>query len=98
MFGYIASMKTKPGRRDEVVSFLVNSVDQLRQHGCVSYVVAKSATDEDTIWVTEAWQSEEHHAASLELPETRKAISEAMPLLSGEFTGQATSIAGGLGV
>lgn len=97
MFGYIASMKAKPGRREEVVSLLVNGVGQLREHGCESYVVAKSATDEDTIWITEVWQSEEHHTASLELPETRKAIGEAMPLLTGEFTGQATSIAGGLG-
>ncbi|WP_406693156.1 putative quinol monooxygenase [Saccharopolyspora sp. ID03-671] len=98
MFGHIASMKAKPGKRDEVVALLVGGVENLRQHGCESYVVATSATDDDTIWVTEVWRSREHHAASLELPETRKAIGEAMPLLTGEFSGQATSIAGGLGV
>ncbi|GAA0528798.1 hypothetical protein GCM10009533_30080 [Saccharopolyspora spinosporotrichia] len=39
-------------------------------------------------WVTEVWKSKEHHTASLELPEVKEAIGKAMPLLTGEFTGQ----------
>ncbi|MFC7341907.1 putative quinol monooxygenase [Saccharopolyspora griseoalba] len=98
MYGYIGSLKAKPGHRDEVVSLLLRGAEGLRAHGCESYVVATSNSDDDTIWVTEVWQSEQHHAASLELPETRKTIAEAMPLLTGEFTKQETSVAGGLGV
>ncbi|MGW3917210.1 hypothetical protein ACWEBX_37820 [Streptomyces sp. NPDC005070] len=51
-----------------------------------------------TIWVTEVWQSKDHHDASLELPEANAAIGKAMPLLTGEFTRQELSVAGGLGL
>ncbi|MGO1050128.1 putative quinol monooxygenase [Crossiella sp. CA198] len=97
-YGYLASMKTKPGHRDEVVAILLSGVDGLRAAGCALYVVGVSATDADTIWVSEVWQSREHHAASLELPESKAAIGRAMPMLTGEFTGQELTVAGGLGL
>jgi quinol monooxygenase YgiN len=97
-YGYIASMKTQPGHRDDVVAILLGGVDGLREVGCRLYVVACSATDDVTIWVSEVWQSKEHHDASLQLPETRAAITRARPMLTGEFTGQETTVAGGLGL
>ncbi|MFJ4006884.1 hypothetical protein ACIPWL_26005 [Streptomyces sp. NPDC090023] len=48
--------------------------------------------------MTEVWQSKEHHDASLELPEAKAAIGKAMPMLTGEFTRQELSVAGGLGL
>ena len=66
--------------------------------GCDLYVVAVSDTDADMIWVTEVWQGKEQHDASLELPATRAAIAVAMPMLTGEFTGQELTVVGGLGV
>jgi quinol monooxygenase YgiN len=97
-YGYIGSMKAKPGQREEVVSILLSGVDGLRGAGCELYLVGVSDVDEDTIWVTEVWRSKEHHEASLRLPETRAAIGRAMPLLTGEFTRQELTVAGGLGV
>ncbi|WP_377513887.1 putative quinol monooxygenase [Micromonospora vulcania] len=97
-YGYIGSMKTTPGHRDDVVAILLSGVDGLREAGCDLYVVSVSTTDDVTIWVSEVWQSKEHHAASLQLPETRAAIGKAMPMLTGEFTGQELTVAGGLGV
>jgi quinol monooxygenase YgiN len=97
-YGYLGSMKTKPGRRDEVVSILLSGLDGLREIGCDLYVVQVSETEPDTIWVSEVWQSKEHHKASLEVPETREAIAKAMPMLTGEFTGQETIVVGGLGL
>jgi quinol monooxygenase YgiN len=97
-YGYIGSMKTQPGHRDEVVAILVSGVDGLKAAGCDLYVVGVSNADDVTIWVSEVWQSKAHHQASLQLPETRAAIGRAMPMLSGEFTGQELDIAGGLGV
>ncbi|MFC5925812.1 putative quinol monooxygenase [Micromonospora vulcania] len=91
-------MKTTPGHRDDVVAILLSGVDGLREAGCDLYVVSVSTTDDVTIWVSEVWQSKEHHAASLQLPETRAAIGKAMPMLTGEFTGQELTVAGGLGV
>ncbi|MGH8964942.1 MAG: putative quinol monooxygenase [Actinomycetes bacterium] len=91
-------MRTQPGKRDDVLALLIGGVDGLRAAGCLSYVVSACATDDDRIWVTEIWESAEHHAASLRLPETQAAIAAAMPLLTGEFTSQETRVVGGLGL
>ncbi|WP_049579751.1 putative quinol monooxygenase [Streptomyces sp. SBT349] len=97
MYGYIGTMRVRPGRRDEVVALLLRSVDELRNAGCRSYVVGLAADDEQAIVVTEVWESKEHHDASLDLPAAKAAIGEAMPLLTGEFTRRETHVVGGLG-
>lgn len=97
-YGYIGSMRTRPGYRDEVASLLARGAEELRDHGCLLYLVGVSDTDEDAIWVTEVWQSREAHDASLELPSARAAIAETMPKLTGEFTRQETTVVGGLGL
>lgn len=97
-YGYLASMKAKPGHRDDVVSILLSGVDGLREAGCHLYVVSRAQADDDTIWVSEVWESKQHHDASLQLPEAKAAIGQAMPMLTGEFTGQELTVAGGLGV
>lgn len=97
-YGYIGSMKTHPGRRDDVMSILLGGVDGLRAVGCDSYVVSEADADEDTIVVMEVWETKQHHEASLERPETKAAIARAMPMLTGEFTGQELNVVGGLGV
>jgi quinol monooxygenase YgiN len=98
VYGYIASMRTRPGKRDEVIALLLKALDGLPAAGCLSYVVSECADDTDRIWVSEVWESDEHHAASLQLPETRAAIATVMPLLTGEFTRQETQVVGGLGL
>ncbi|MFF3335175.1 putative quinol monooxygenase [Streptomyces sp. NPDC002888] len=97
-YGCMASMKTRPGFRDEVVSILLSAVDGLREAGCDIYVVGLSDEDDTTIWVTEVWKTKGHHDASLELPQAKAAINKAMPMLTGEFTKQEVSVAGGLGL
>src|SRR5471030_1391903 len=61
LYGYIGSMKTKPGRRDDVVSILLAGVDGLREAGCHLYVVGSAHADDNTIWVNEVWASKSHH-------------------------------------
>jgi quinol monooxygenase YgiN len=97
-YGYIGSMKAKPGHRDDVVSILLGGAGSLREAGCDLYIVSVSDADEDTIWVSEVWQTKEHHDASLQLPETKAAIGEVMPMLTGEFTSHELTVVGGLGV
>jgi quinol monooxygenase YgiN len=98
VYGLIVSMRTQPGRRDEVIALLLRGIDELAALGCVSYVVCACTADPERIWVTEVWASKDHHAASLELPETKAAIAAAMPLLTGEFTTQELRVLGGLGL
>jgi quinol monooxygenase YgiN len=97
-YGYIGSMRTRYGHRDEVVEILLSGADGLRAAGCQLYVVGLSDTDRDVIWVTEVWPSSKHHDDSLRSPQAQAAIAKAMPLLTGEFTRQELTIAGGLGV
>ncbi|MBZ6093069.1 putative quinol monooxygenase [Streptomyces olivaceus] len=97
-YGCLASMKTRPGFREEVASILLSAAEGLREAGCDSYVVGLADEDDTTIWVTEVWKTKEHHDASLELPGAKEAIGRAMPLLTGEFTNQELSVAGGLGL
>ena len=75
-YGYIGSMKVKPGHRAEVVAVLLAGTDGLRKAGCHLYVVTESATDEDTVWVSEVWESKGHHDASLQLPEAKASITK----------------------
>lgn len=95
-YGYLATMRTTPGNRDKVVQIMLDGVSGLREAGCQVYAVSVSDTDPDLIWVSEVWQSKEHHDASLRLPAAQAAIAEARPMLTGEFTGQELTVAGGL--
>lgn len=53
MWGMIAKMTLLPGRRDEMIEILKESAANMP--GCLTYVVAKDAADENTPWVTEVW-------------------------------------------
>ncbi len=97
-YGYLGSLTTRFGHREEVVDILLSGVESLRAAGCLLYLVSVSATDRTVIWVTEVWQSKEQHEASLRLPQTQAAIARAQPLLTGEFTRQELTVIGGLGV
>jgi quinol monooxygenase YgiN len=97
-YGYIGSMRTRKRHRDEVIEILLGGADGLRAAGCQLYAVGIDPADADVIWVSEIWDSAEQHDASLQLPETRAAISRAMPMLTGEFTRQELTVVGGVGV
>ncbi len=66
MWGMIAKITTVPGKRDEMIEILKQSAAGMP--GCLSYVVAKDAADENVIWVGEVWDSLASHDASLSLP------------------------------
>lgn len=81
MYGLIGRFMAAPGRRDELVSILLEGVGDMP--GCHSYVVATDPADTDGIWITEVWDSAESHKASLSLPQVKAAIARAMPLIAG---------------
>ena len=80
MYGLIAKLTTLPGKREDFIPILVKSSS--RMPGCLSYVVAKDADDENVLWVTEVWNSEASHTASLSLPEVKTAILQARTLVA----------------
>ena len=96
MYGLIGSMTAVPGRRDDLIAVLIQAVSDMP--GCLSYVVAKSSTDDSTIWITEVWDSKESHDASLSLPSVTKAISAAKPMISAFGSQVITTPVGGYGL
>ena len=81
MFGLIGRMKSAPGQRDALISILLEGLSGMP--GCLSYVVAKDFLDPDSIWITEAWESQGKHKASLLLPSVKSAIAMARPIIAG---------------
>lgn len=96
MYGRIGKMTAVAGQRDALIDVLLDG--QKDMPGCRSYVVAKDATDSDGIWITEVWDSEASHKASLALPAVRAAIAKGRPLIAGFGSSVVTTPVGGQGL
>ena len=96
MYGLIGKITTSAGKRDEFVAILVEAVGAMP--GCLSYVVAKDTTDDDGIWITEVWDNETSHKASLALPAVKEAIARGRPLIASFSNRVVTSPVGGAGL
>lgn len=81
MYGLIGKMLVAPGQRDTVSSILLEGIRDMP--GCHSYVVAHDPSNPDAIWVTEVWDTQESHRASLALPSVQQAIAKARPMITG---------------
>lgn len=74
----------RPGQRDRLVEQLLRAAEGVRNApGCELYIVNTSADEPDAVWVTEVWDSEEHHRASLSTEGAAALIAETLPLLAG---------------
>ena len=59
---------------------------------------ARDVEDADGIWITEVWESEAHHKASLSLPDVKTAIAKARPIIAGFSNRVITAPVGGVGL
>lgn len=96
-YGLVATMRTKPGKWDEVIALLLRDRSALAALGCSTYLVGHNDEHPDVVYVTEVWESKRAHDDSLQLEAAKAAIAEAMPMLTGEFSGHEFTVAGGLG-
>ncbi|KAA2284761.1 putative quinol monooxygenase [Arenimonas fontis] len=96
MYGLIGKMKAAPGQRDALIAILLAGTDGMP--GCRSYVVAEDPTDPDAIWITEVWESQQHHLNSLNLPAVQAAIAKARPIIAGFGERFETRPVGGHGI
>lgn len=96
MYGLIGKMRAVPGQRDGLIAILLDSVAGMP--GCLSYIIAKDPLDVDAIWITEVWESQSSHQASLSLPSVQKAISLGRPLIAGFGERFETEPVGGYGL
>jgi len=96
MYGLIGKITTVPGQRDALVAILVEGTAKMP--GCLSYVVSLDTTDPDGLWVTEVWDCQESHRASLQLPAVQAAIARGRPLIAGFSNRVETTPIGGVGL
>ncbi|EKF20045.1 putative quinol monooxygenase [Nitratireductor pacificus] len=96
MFGLIGKMRAQPGKRDALLDILAQGTEAMP--GCLSYIIARDPEDADAIWITEVWDREESHRASLSLPAVQAAIAEARPLIAGFDSSTRTEPVGGVGL
>lgn len=96
MFGLIGKMIAAPGQRDALIAVLLESTQGMP--GCLSYVVARDAKDQNAIWISEVWDSKDSHAASLKMPSVQAAIAKGKPMIAGFGDYVTTEPVGGVGL
>ena len=87
MHGLIGKMIAVEGEREALLAILLGSTGAMP--GCLAYVVARDPADANAIWITEVWDSQESHRASLSLPAVKAAIAKASSI--GDVTGRSRS-------
>lgn len=96
MYGLIGKMTAAAGQRDPLIAILLEGTTAMP--GCLSYIVAVDPAEPDAIWITEVWDSEASHQASLALPAVQSAISKGRPLIAGFSNRTITTPVGGVGL
>jgi quinol monooxygenase YgiN len=94
MHGLIGIMIAAPGKREELIGILLNGVGHMP--GCLSYIVAEDPRDPNAIWITDAWDTQASHDASLTLPSVKAAIARGRPLIAGFSDQVDTTPVGGM--
>lgn len=83
-FAMYGKLTAQPGQRDALLQILLEAAEHLKaREDCRLYVVNESVDDPDVIWVTELWDDEEAHAASLRDEKALEQIGRARPHLAG---------------
>lgn len=96
MYGLISKITTVSGQRDALASILVDGTGSMP--GCLSYVVASDPADNNGLWITEVWDNETSHKASLSLPAVQAAIAKGRPMIAGFSNRVETVPIGGVGL
>lgn len=94
-FGMNRTFTTLPGKRDAFVAALIDGFQDMP--GCRSFIVAKDVANQDTVWVTEVWQSEEIREQVLTSPRIKAATAVAKQYLDRRDLKATTIPVGGQG-
>ena len=81
MYGIIGKIIAQDGKRDELIAILLAGTRDMP--GCISYVIAEDSSDSNALWITEVWDSQDSHTASLSLDAVQQAIAKGRPLIAG---------------
>jgi len=96
MYGLIGKMTATAGQRDALAAILLQGTQAMP--GCLSYIIATDPSDSDGLWITEVWDSQANHQASLQLPGVQAAIAKGRPMIAGFSNRVETVPIGGYGL
>ncbi|MEO1044671.1 MAG: putative quinol monooxygenase [Pseudomonadota bacterium] len=80
-YGIIGQMRAVAGKRNELIAILAEGTKDMP--GNMAYVISEDQSDENAIWITEFWESQDAHAASLQLPSVQAAIAKGRSRIEG---------------
>lgn len=83
--GFHATLTAQPGKRDELIEFLLDA-PSLTNDDCVVFLVSRSAGNPDVVHVTEGWTTAEAHSAFFATEEAQALVANLQTLLDGEST------------
>jgi quinol monooxygenase YgiN len=81
MYGLQGTMIAKPGQRDALLALLLESSRGDGMPGCRLYLVSEVVGEPDAIAITEVWDDQAAHDASLQLPSVRAVIAKGRRLI-----------------
>lgn len=96
MYGIIGKMLAIPGKRNELTTILLEGTKDMP--GCLNYVIANDASDDNALWITEVWETQQAHTKSLSLPAVQAAIDKGKPLIASFAERFETAPIGGHGL
>src|SRR4030088_1284924 len=80
--GRYAKAHARPGQGEALAHKLLEVASALREvPGCELYVINRSVSEADVVWVTELWQSQEHLDKALDSDAARAGIPEVRALV-----------------
>jgi quinol monooxygenase YgiN len=81
--GFHATITAQPGKGDALVELLLGAT-ALQNEDCVVFLVGRSKSNPDTIFVTEGWVSQEVHARFFASDLTKAYVAQIAQMVVGE--------------
>ena len=99
-YGLHGKLTATAKNRQQLVSILLEASKLVSTaSGCRLYLVSEDQKNNDSIWVTEVWDTKEDHDNALKQENVRALITKAMPLIAGQPEGgQVFTVLGGAGI
>ena len=82
--GFHATLKAKPGMGDALVGLLFEA-PAFENNNCLIFLIGRSKSDRDLVFLTEGWTSEAAHRQFTETETAKAYIARFGPLVDGEF-------------
>ena len=81
--GFHATMTARPGQGDALIALLLRA-PAFDNPDCPVFLIGRSASEPDKVFVTEGWTSQAAHARFFDSETAGAYVAELIPLIAGE--------------